>query len=210
VVTLRGAQGRSVTLGGASCSPLVFVDGFPATAGAFDLDMIELGSLEGVEVYSSSTSIPAELIGPRGPGRCGVIALWSSPSRPREQVVASADDIASLVASRAVLTADQVDTAAEYHGWAEPTYPASELGARISGRVVVEFIVDTLGQVEASSITVVTATNSAFASAARAAVSRGRFTPAVLSGKRVRQVVRLGIDFDPNAVSPPSDNGGGA
>jgi len=205
VTTLRGAQGRTVTFAGSNCPPLVFVDGFPATAGAFDLDMIELGSLEGVEIYSTTTSIPPELMGPRGPDRCGVIGLWSSPSRARErQSNADAADVASLVQSHAVFTAEQVDVQAQYEaGSADPVYPVNQLRARVPGRVVIEFVVDTLGSVELPTITVVTASNAAFVNSARTAVARGRFTPAVLSSHLVRQVVRLGLDFDPGALPPP-------
>jgi len=85
-------------------------------------------------------------------------------------------------------------------------YPSSQIASHVHARVVIEFVVDTLGGVEPSSINVVTATNSAFADAARSAVEHGRFTPAVLKGQRVRQVVRLGLDFDPGALLPaPAD-----
>jgi TonB family protein len=209
VVTLRGAQGRSVTLGGASCPPLVYIDGFPATAGAFDLDMIELGSLEGVEVYSSASAIPPELIGPHGLDRCGVIALWSSPSRPRKIADVDPVDVAALVEAHAVFTAEQVDTAAQYEpGTADPVYPATQLLNHARGRVVIEFVVDTVGGVEPGSITVVTASATVFGDAAKTAVVRGRFSPAVLNGRHVRQVVRMGLDFDPGALSPaPTDSG---
>lgn len=209
VVTLRGAQGRSVTLGGASCPPLVYIDGFPATAGALDLDMIDLSSLEGVEVYSSASAIPPELIGARGVDRCGVIALWTSPSRPRKAAEVDPEDVASLVEAHAVFTAEQVDTPAAYErGTADPVYPSAQLQHRVHGRVVIEFVVDTIGGVEPGSINVVTASAAAFGDAARKAVARGRFSPAVLGSHRVRQVVRLGLDFDPGALSPaPTDSG---
>lgn len=210
VITLRGAQGRTVTFAGSNCPPLVFVDGFPATAGAFDLDMVELGSLEGVEVYSTTTSIPPELMGPRGPDRCGVIGLWSSPSRVKERLSnEDADDISTLVQSHAVFTAEQVDVQAQYEtGSADPVYPVNQLRARVRGRVVIEFVVDTLGSVEAPTITVVTASNAAFVNAARTAVAHGRFEPAVLGKHHVRQVVRLGLDFDPGALPPPPTDSG--
>jgi len=210
VVTLRGAQGRSVTFAGSNCPPLVFLDGFPATAGAFDLDMVELGSLEGVEVYPTTTSIPPELMGPRGPDRCGVIGLWTSPSRAKERLSnADADDISSLVQSHAVFTPEQVDVQAQYEaGSADPVYPVSQLRAHVRGRVVIEFVVDTLGNVETPTITVVTSSNAAFVNAARAAASHGRFEPAILGKRRVRQVVRLGLDFDPGALPPPPPDSG--
>ena len=207
VVSLRGGSGHTVTLR-SNCAPLIFLDGFPATAGPLDLDMFELGSLEGVEVYSSIGSIPAELMGPRGQDRCGVIGLWTRSSRPSPSAQSDVVDLGALVESHMVFTAQDVDTAAVYEeGSADLSYPTALLQARTRGRVVVEFVVDTLGKVEERSITVVTATNTAFADAARMGVARARFAPAVLNRRRVRQVVRIGLDFDPGALPPaPSDS----
>jgi protein TonB len=117
-------------------------------------------------------------------------------------------DLAALVETHTVFTAQEVDTAAVYEeGSADLSYPTALLQARTRGRVVVEFVVDTLGKVEERSITVVTATNTAFADAARVAAARGRFAPAVLNRRRVRQLVRIGLDFDPGALPPaPSDS----
>jgi len=148
-------------------------------------------------------------MGPRGPDRCGVIALWSSPSRPHARATDDTQDIVSLVESHAVFTPEQVDVQARYEaGSAEPVYPINQLRARMRGRVLIEFVVDTLGRVEVPTITVVTASSSAFIAAARTAAARGRFEPAVLNSHHVRQVVRLGLDFDPGVLAPaPTDSG---
>src|SRR5689334_1957917 len=58
--TMSGALGRTVRLPGSTCPPLVFVDGFPASLGSFDLDMIDLAGVEGVEVYLHGSAIPAD------------------------------------------------------------------------------------------------------------------------------------------------------
>jgi TonB family protein len=200
VVTLRGAMGRSVSLGGASCPPLVFLDGFPATAGPFDLDGLELGSLEGVEIYSGF-GVPPELIGPHGPDRCGVIAVWSAPARPRTSSSEQGGvDVAKLVSSGEVFTAEQVDTPAVYEeGTATALYPEVLTQSHIHGRVVVDLVVDAEGDVEPGTISVVTTTNAAFSVPAMVAASRAHFVPATASGKRVRQLVQLPFDFDPTA-----------
>jgi hypothetical protein len=78
-------EGRAVRLRGANCPPLVFVDGFPATAGEFDVDIVDLQSVEGIEVYAGSASVPPEFMGPRDLDRCGVIAIWSRPARARRR-----------------------------------------------------------------------------------------------------------------------------
>jgi hypothetical protein len=82
----RPPAGRSIRLRGADCSPLVFVDGSPATAGEFDVDMIDLKTVEGIEVYAGLGDIPPEFAGPRDLDRCGVIAIWSRPYRPPVKV----------------------------------------------------------------------------------------------------------------------------
>lgn len=94
-------QGRSIRLRGATCAPLVFVDGSPATAGEFDLDIIDLQSVEGIEVYSGSSSIPPEFAGPRDLDRCGVIAIWSRPAGPpgRNAPPREPDEVGSRVAT---------------------------------------------------------------------------------------------------------------
>ena len=79
---MRGALGTTVRLAGNSCPPLVMVDGFPAALGHFDLDMIDLQTVEGVEVYPHGSSVPAALAGPYGTENCGLIAIWSRPMRP--------------------------------------------------------------------------------------------------------------------------------
>jgi len=200
VLNLRNALGRSVSLGGANCPPLVFLDGFPATAGPLDLDGIELGSLEGVEVYAGSTGVPPELIGPRGLDRCGVIALWSAPSRPRRSASEQQEvDVDELVAKGAVFTANQVDRQATYEeGSGVPVYPEALAKAQVRGRVVVAVVVSARGGVEPGTISVVTTTDTSFSKAAVDAAVRAQFAPAMLHGKAVRQLVRLPFEFNPS------------
>ena len=200
VVALRGSAGRSIVLGGANCPPTVFVDGFAASAGSVDLDMFDLASAEGVEVYSGSSSIPAELLPPQGQERCGVIAIWGRPARPGQhsREAAEMQNVAELVNAGAVLTADQVDVAASYQeGSASPVYPPDLLKAKVMGRVVLQFIVDAGGRVEAGSVALISATNTAFADAAREAVGRARFTPASVGNRVVRQLVQAPFEFNP-------------
>jgi hypothetical protein len=201
VVSLHG-MGRSVHLGGANCPPLVFLDGFPATAGPFDLDGIELGSLEGVEIYAGDLGVPPELMGPHGADRCGVIALWTAPARPRVSAAAQTlVDVAQLVASGAVYTAEQVDTRAVYEeGSSTALYPELLTQSHMHGRVVVQLVVDATGNVEPGTVSVVTTTNNGFSLPAVAAAIHARFVPAVLRGQHVRQIVLLPFEFDPTPI----------
>ena len=192
-------QGGGIRIRRADCPPLVFLDGVPASAGAFDVDMIDLHSVEGIEVYSGSATIPSEFSGPRDLDRCGVIAIWSRPARPHARAVAEAAPRDSTPARPGeVYTRDQVETSARLeNGSLAPSYPDSLYRAGVGGQVVVEFIVDTTGAVEAGSVDVLQSSNPLFTIAARAALALGRFEPARLHGRPVRQFVQLPFNFTP-------------
>ena len=208
--TLRGGV-ATVSLRGARCAPMFYMDGFPATAGTMDLDMIDLSGVEGIEIYAGMSSIPAEFMTVVGGERCGVIAVWSRPARPRVKRNSEMGkvDLEGLLVSRAVYTSDQVDSPARLtSGSAVPIYPDSLWKAGPSGRVVAEFVVDSTGLIEPESVRIVSATQPAFASAVAAALGEAVFQPAVLDGKRVRQIVRLPFVFSPGARDsiPPRSN----
>jgi len=194
-------QGRVVRLRGADCPPLVFIDGVPASAGEFDLDMIEPRSVEGVEVYSGAASVPPEFSGPRDLDRCGVIAIWSRPSRPQVRLAEVPDSLAEVRRANAfakAYTSDQVDMVARLDsGSLRPSYPDSLYRAGVGGRVVVEFVVDSAGAVDPASVDVMASTDPRFALAVRQALTLTRFVPATLRGRHVRQVVQLPVEFTP-------------
>jgi hypothetical protein len=199
--TLRGGV-VTVSIRGARCAPLFYMDGFPAVAGTMDLDMIDLSSVEGIEVYGGMSSIPAEFMTVAGSEGCGVIAVWSRPTRPRKQRVSEANgvDLEKLLTSHAVYTSDEVDDPARLtDGSAAPVYPDSLLKAGVGGRVVAEFVVDSEGIVEPGSVRIVSFTHPYFAAAVRAALGAATFRSAVLGGKPVRQIVQLPFVFYPQA-----------
>lgn len=197
-------QGKAIRLRGADCPPLVFVDGFPATAGEFDVDIIDLKSVEGIEVYAGLGSIPPEFSGPRDLDRCGVIAIWSRPFRPMVRA-ANAQVAATLAALKAdpnnlaeVKTVAEVDTPARLlAGTTPPQYPDSLYTAKLAGRVVVEFVVDTTGMVEDGTLDVLTSTHPLFTEAVRVSLGSARFIPAFVGSRRVRQFVQLPFTFSP-------------
>jgi TonB family protein len=201
---MRGALGTTVRFAGESCPPLVLVDGFPASLGRFDLNMIDLESVEGIEVYKNGTSVPPSLQGPYGMGNCGVIAIWSRPMRPHLRAdqlpPAHPLNLDSLVRADAVYTAGTVDQPVKYvEGSARPVYPDSLFNAHVPGRVVARFVVDTSGAVEPRSVNIVSATAPAFADAIRDALRSAEFVPARLGGAAVRQLVEMPFDFHPAA-----------
>jgi TonB family protein len=207
VRSMRGG-GVTVSLRSARCSPMFYMDGFPASSGAMDLDMIDLSGVEGIEVYSGMSSTPAEFLTVRGTENCGVIAVWSRPFRPKPRVQnqMSVHDIEGLVTEHTVFTADQVSNPAEFlGGTVTPIYPDSLWAAGIPGRVVAEFIVGLDGRIEPGSVIIASATHPHFATAVRTALQDAVFNPALLTGKSVRQLVHLPFNFrardDTGAVS---------
>lgn len=211
---LRGSGGgRTIAIRG-NCSPLVFFDGFPAAAGPVDLDMIDLASVEGIEVYSGLATVPAEFRSIQGTERCGVIAIWSRPHRPRPRRLAEAraGELDRAVASPAVYTAAEVDEPAiMVPGSVEPAYPDTLWRAGLSGRVVAEFIVGADGVIEQGTFSVASTTHPYFSAAVRSALETAIFRSARLAGKGVRQLVQVPFVFDrteppPGQESQPGGN----
>lgn len=201
--TLRGGV-ATVSLRGARCAPVFYMDGFPARAGVMDLDMIDLSGVEGIEVYAGMSSIPAEFMSVAGSETCGVIAVWSRPFRPksRKQESISHEELERMVAAQTVYTADQVSQPATPIGSAGivPLYPDSLFMAGVPGRVVAEFIVGADGRIEDGSVSIASATNAYFATSVQSALEGVMFKPALLDGTPVRQVVQLPFNFDPTAA----------
>ncbi|MDE3216545.1 MAG: TonB family protein, partial [Gemmatimonadota bacterium] len=204
---IPGIGGTTVRFAGEQCPPLVMVDGFPAALGRFDLNIIDLSSVEGIEVYQNGASVPPALAGPYGMENCGVIAIWSRPMRPTVRANQLPPEhplnLDSLVKADAVYTAGTVDEPVRYvQGTAAPAYPDSLFRAEVPGHVVARFVVDTAGAVEQASVNIVSATLPAFAEAVRQALRSATFTPAKVAGAKVRQLVEMPFDFHP--VKPDS------
>ena len=193
----RGGPARALRLRGAKCPPLVFLDGSPATAGEFDLDIIDPSTVEGIEIYPDMMSVPPELLGPRDLDQCGVIAIWSRPFRPRPRPPRrTGADPAQLVADHLAFTEGDVDVPARLQaGSGYPFYPDSLWEAGVEGRAVLEFVVDSTGSLIAETIRIVSTTHPLFAAAARDALLSAAFVPAMRRGQRVAQLVQLPFVF---------------
>ena len=83
-------------------------------------------------------------------------------------------------------------------GIAALAYPPLLRSAGVSGGVLMEFVVDTLGRVEPGSQRVVQADHQLFAASVRDVMPRLRFMPAEARGRKVRQLVHLPFRFDIN------------
>ena len=191
-IRFRGNSGQ--------CWPLVWLDGAPLPTAEFDLDFLAPSSIEGIEVYSGVSQIPPQFMGSRGMGSCGVIVVWSREGgrrqkKPKKPVTAT--QLAEMVASLKIYTADQVDVAAGSDSISrpQPQYPEALLFTGVPGQVLAEFVVDTLGHVEIDTFGVISSTNAKFTQAVQRVLPEWAFAPAMLNGKRVRQLVQQPFNF---------------
>jgi periplasmic protein TonB len=76
-----------------------------------------------------------------------------------------------------------------------PRFPEALRSRGQNGRIVVQFVVDTLGRAEMNEFTVVDATDAQLADAVRAVLPRFRFTAGEAGGHKVRTMVALPFDF---------------
>ena len=196
----RGRGVPVVSLRGRDCRPLIWIDGVAMTAGMVDLDSFSPRSLQGVELYLGSVSTPQRFQGTGGQSECGAILLWSRG--PDTDPVGAGPgmtvaELERLIAASTVYNPDDVDVpAVVVSGDGVPQFPPLLRASRISGSVTAEFVVDTNGRVDTTTIGFATATHPAFAEAVRTALVRAAFRPAQRGGRPVRQLVRQRFAFD--------------
>ncbi|HEY6807349.1 MAG TPA: energy transducer TonB [Gemmatimonadales bacterium] len=94
-----------------------------------------------------------------------------------------------------VFSADVVQEKPEPLSGAPPVYPELLKQAGIQGTVMLQFVIDTTGRVEANSIKVMSSANPGFEAPAKTAMSRYLFRPARVYGKAVRVLVQMPIQF---------------
>ena len=186
---------------GMRCAPLVWLDGFPATAGEYDLDALDPYIIEGIEVYLGVATVPPEFRWVRGGDSCGAIVIWTGfeeRRRKARQAATAPSELAKQVEERQLFTADQVDQVARTDSGSivRPAYPDSLFRERVTGQVLVEFVVDTSGLVLTESISAISTSHVLFTDAVRRSLQSARFHPALLGGQRVRQLVQLPVKFE--------------
>ena len=113
----------------------------------------------------------------------------------------TATELAVLGASLMGYTADQVDVPARSDSLSrpQPLYPEQLLFTGVPGQVLAEFVVDTLGRVELDTFGVISSTNIKFTQAVQRALPEWAYAPAVLNGRRVRQLVQQPFHFVPDS-----------
>jgi len=80
-------------------------------------------------------------------------------------------------------------------GNAAPNYPSMLQSQNVSGQVMAQFVVDTLGHVETGTFKVIESSHELFTQAVRQVLPRLRFAPAEVGGRKVKQLVQQPFVF---------------
>lgn len=165
------------------------------------LQYVQLGSGQAIAAADAPAEDPAGQPDARRDRRHGGV----TGEEAKEQMVSAPLDSPDSVYS--VLSLDQ--SAQRVDGSAAPTYPPEMLAQGMEGVVRTRYVIDTTGRADSVSLQVLDSSNEAFERAVRAAVPGMRFSPAAVSGRRVRQIVEQEFQFRitlPTPVGAPAEH----
>lgn len=77
----------------------------------------------------------------------------------------------------------------------KPTYPSMLQSAGVEGEVLVQFVVDTTGRADMSTLKILKSTNDLFTESVKNVLPRMRFYAAETGGRKVKQVVQMPFNF---------------
>jgi TonB family protein len=92
------------------------------------------------------------------------------------------------------------ETAVRSEWSAAPIYPMELIQQAVEGSVLTNFVIDTTGRADTNTIEILQATHPLFAQSVRTAIPDMRFSPAMVQGHKVRQVVEQRFQF---RIAPP-------
>ena len=143
-----------------------------------------------IPTIASTALPPIELRGPELPD----LVIIGGPHRGGS--VTTGPGGSGELTSGGIVSENTVDQVPRMIGSAAPPrYPAALRESGVSGRVVVRFVVDTLGRAELGDVMIVEATHAQFADAVKSALERYRFSPGAVEGRKVRTMVQLPFTF---------------
>jgi TonB family protein len=117
------------------------------------------------------------------PARAAAVAAMSPPS-----VVAPA----APAAPASPLADRQASLPADFKS---PAYPTALRASRTEGSVVVQIVINADGSADMNSLKVLRSSHELFTQAVRETLAQTRFTPAVVNGRAVRQLLQLPFEF---------------
>lgn len=108
----------------------------------------------------------------------------------------SSDQAPKLAGGDSVFSQLEVDSiVARYPGSAAPAYPIEMLKQGVQGSVTTQYVVDTSGFADTTSLRILRTTHAEFSDAVRAALPYMRFSPAKVGARKVRQLVEQEFSF---------------
>jgi TonB family protein len=93
------------------------------------------------------------------------------------------------------------ESAVRSEGSAAPIYPPELISKGVEGAVLTNFVIDTTGRADSTTIEIVQSSHPLFVESVRTAIPGMRFSPAMVQGRRVRQVVEQRFQF---RITPPA------
>jgi protein TonB len=101
----------------------------------------------------------------------------------------------AILGASSPLAVSEVDQLPELTAKLEPQYPEHLREGGVSGEVQLEYIIQSTGRVEPTSIRIIASDHQAFSQSVVEAVLQARFTPARRTGQPVAVLVRQTIRF---------------
>ena len=111
----------------------------------------------------------------------------------------SQQPIPSLDSVYSILNVEETAVRSEWS--AAPIYPAELIEQAVEGSVLTNFVIDTTGRADTSTIEIIQSTHPLFAQSVRMAIPDMRFSPAMTQGRKVRQIVEQRFQF---RITPPA------
>lgn len=139
---------------------------------------------EGQVVRDSRDATEITVVKEEGRSDDELMGLSAPPAIPEE------------IPGDSIMTVLDVDTAAaRYEDSAAPPYPPTMLEKRIEGSVAIQYVVDTTGTADTTSVVILSSTHADFATSVKKTLPAMRFRPAVMNTHKVRQLVQQLFSF---------------
>lgn len=145
------------------------------------------------EVDNSLPPVDAEDFS--GLGQAGGTATGIEGGTPQD--VAAVDSSRFAYETHVLSRQPELRNLSQVRSFMERNYPRMLQDAGIGGKVVLQFVVEANGTVDAESVTVVEASHEQFAGVSKQVVERFRFRPGVYQDREVRVLVKMPITWQP-------------
>ena len=193
--TAKGAPGPQLTYVG---TPIVRLDPPPADVASRAVHRPGTGSTgtRTTVPQMPSVDIPTPTFDPTLPGTTPLPAGDGTDSTLLSEIGGSGSGSGITPGGTGVASDASVDVPVRSLVDRAPAYPETLRTAGISGTVRVQFVVDTTGRTELSSVRVLESSHELFTRSVLASLRQARFTPGEVSGRRVRTLVERSFRFD--------------